>query len=146
MKYLLCLILMATLTACGGSDTGAAKATSLQLQDLRGQWVVINYWAKWCKPCLEEIPELNALAEKHPKIVVLGVNYDGATGDELATQAAQFNIKFRLLEEDPAAQLGISRPVVLPTTLLLNPEGQVSKTLVGPQTEQSLLEALESQT
>lgn len=107
-------------------------------KSLQGQWVVINYWAQWCKPCIKEIPELNALDADHADITVLGVNYDGATGDDLAAQIATFGVTFQTLAEDPAALLGEPRPVVLPTTLIINPQGELVSSLVGPQTLESL--------
>ena len=67
------------------------------------------------------------------------MNYDGKKGDELRSQAAELDIAFALLEEDPGAALGIERPRVLPTTLLITPQGRVSDTLVGPQTRESLM-------
>ena len=102
-----------------------------------GQWRVINYWAIWCAPCREEIPELNAL-DRDTELLVYAVNYDGKKGAELRSQAAELGIAFALLEDDPSAELGIKRPRVLPTTLLVTPQGQVSDTLVGPQTRDSL--------
>lgn len=103
-----------------------------------GRWRVINYWAIWCGPCREEIPELNAL-DDNTELVAFAVNYDGQRGDALQSQAAEMGITFTLLEQDPGATLGIKRPRVLPTTLLVNPEGAVTDTLVGPQTQESLL-------
>ena len=103
-----------------------------------GQWRIINYWAIWCAPCREEIPELNEL-DRNTELVVLAVNYDGKTGDELASQAAEMGITFALLEQDPRAKLSVARPKVLPTTLLVSPDGQVTDTLVGPQTREGLL-------
>lgn len=103
-----------------------------------GQWRIINYWAIWCAPCREEIPELNEL-DRSTELVVLAVNYDGKTGDELASQAAEMGITFALLEQDPRATLSVTRPKVLPTTLLVSPDGQVTDTLVGPQTREGLL-------
>ena len=102
-----------------------------------GQWRVINYWAIWCAPCREEIPELNAL-DRDTELLVYAVNYDGKKGAELRSQAAELGIAFALLEDDPGAELGIKRPRVLPTTLLVTPQGQVSDALVGPQTRDSL--------
>ena len=130
--WLLSLVLL--LTAC---SPAAPPGNSLPLDELRGQWVVINYWAIWCKPCAEEIPQLNAVDEL-PGVTVLGVNFDGASGAELAQQLQQLAIRFPTLDIDPAAQLGFARPVVLPTTLVLDPSGKLSETLVGPQTLQSL--------
>jgi len=103
-----------------------------------GQWRIINYWAIWCAPCREEIPELNEL-DRSTELVVLAVNYDGKTGDELASQAAEMGITFALLEQDPHATLSVARPKVLPTTLLVSPNGHVTDTLVGPQTREGLL-------
>ena len=103
-----------------------------------GQWRVINYWAIWCTPCRTEIPELNALHQETP-LQVLGVNFEGQTGETLAAQAEELGITFPLVENDPGPSLGQPRPRVLPTTWLVSPEGAVTDTLVGPQTRESIL-------
>lgn len=138
MRLLTLTILCCLLGACDASDR---SLKSPQLSDFRGQWVVINYWAKWCKPCIEEIPELNKLDAEHDQITVLGVNYDGAQGIELAQQLEDLGVEFSTLLLDPTIELGIARPMVLPTTIILDPEGNISKTLVGPQTAASLVAA-----
>ena len=144
-KILLSLVLLAqilVLTACGqGSGPGDHPAPTSGITDFRGQWVVINYWAKWCKPCIKEIPELNELDQHYSEVTVLGVNYDGATGEDLATQLELLGVEFTMLSEDPAIGLGLPRPVVLPTTIILDPAGNVSETLIGPQTMASLARA-----
>jgi thiol-disulfide isomerase/thioredoxin len=137
MKPWLAMLLLAALSGCG---PGQAPPQDLSLAQLRGQWVVINYWAIWCKPCIQEIPELNALNEL-PGVTVLGVNYDGVAADERAQQIEQLGIAFEVLASDPASALGTSRPVVLPTTLILDPDGELRDTLVGPQTLESLAHA-----
>jgi thiol-disulfide isomerase/thioredoxin len=125
------------LSACSPGDNGSNVAPP-RIADLRGQWVVINYWAKWCKPCIREIPELNELDQHYSQVTVLGVNYDGATGQDLASQLESLGVEFAMLSDDPAASLGLPRPIVLPTTIILTPSGQVSQTLIGPQTLASL--------
>lgn len=131
----LCLCLLA-LVACEQS----ADSPLAQIQAAQGRWVVVNYWAEWCKPCIKEVPELNALNERDD-ITVLGVNFDGATGDALAAQLDKLGIAFATLPADPAPALGTDRPVVLPTTLIFHPNGQLLQTLVGPQTLETLLAA-----
>ena len=101
------------------------------------QWNVINYWAIWCKPCREEIPELNQLNQVE-NVVVLGVNFDGKVGEALISDAVDLGIAFEVID-DPASNLNISRPSVLPTTLVLSPEGTLVATLVGPQTAESIM-------
>ena len=139
MRCAAATLLLTLLTAC--ADKGGAPAP--ELDELRGQWVVINYWAQWCKPCIEEIPELNALNEAYDTVTVLGVNYDGATGADLDAQTRSLGVDFSTLENDPSGQLGIPRPVALPTTLILSPRGELKETLLGPQTLDSLSLATE---
>jgi len=107
----------------------------LDPEALKGRWVLINYWAEWCKPCLEEIPELNAFAEAYgEQVSVLGVNYDGVEGEALARVIVRFGIDFPVLTQDPASIYKFNRPEVLPVTFVINPEGVVQQRLVGPQT------------
>ncbi|GAB5414675.1 MAG: TlpA disulfide reductase family protein [Congregibacter sp.] len=124
------------LAACGDSSVPEADADPL---DQRGQWTFVNYWAEWCKPCIQEIPELNALHELEG-YRVLGVNFDGARGEALEAQLSALGVAFPTLAEDPAQRFELARPQVLPTTLVLTPDGDLAKVLVGPQTEESLLE------
>ena len=102
-----------------------------------GAWRLVNYWAAWCSPCREEIPELNEFNDT-TNVTVLGVNYDGVRGDALIELLQDFDIQFENLEEDPAAALGIPRPRVLPTTLVLDPEDHLVGILTGPQTQETL--------
>lgn len=138
MRHLALLTLTALLCACAAKQPPSLEDT---LEQTSGTWRVINYWAQWCKPCIKEIPELNALAQEHKDITVLGVNYDGATGEQLAQQIAELGIAFSTLPSDPAPYLGMERPTVLPTTVILSPAGELSATLIGPQTAESLLNA-----
>ena len=134
MKYVTYVVVTLSLLACARHDGAAPEA---DLQALRGQWVVINYWAQWCKPCIEEIPQLNALDSTYDQVTVLGVNYDGAEGADLAQQREALGVTFASVA-DPAAQLGTERPTVLPTTLIVDPQGRLTDTLLGPQTLESL--------
>lgn len=138
MRSLVRLSLVLLLAGCGDPT---ADTRPVQIEDFRGRWVVINYWAQWCKPCIAEIPELNALDQTYPEVAVLGVNYDGAEGEELAAQLQRLGVEFPTLAADPSAKLGVARPAVLPTSLILDPAGTLVITLVGPQTLESLASA-----
>ena len=137
MKIWLATILpLGLLTACSAGDKSPSGA--LNIADYQGRWLVINYWAEWCKPCIKEIPELNALDAKYPQVAVLGVNFDGVTGDELNAQMATLSIDFPVLEQEPSGILGVDLPSVLPATFILDPDGKLVHTLIGPQTLESL--------
>ena len=136
MIRLATLTLTLLLAGCGQTDGNTLPR--LDLNDYKGRWLVVNYWARWCTPCIKEIPELNALDSTYPQLAVLGVNFDGATGDALQAQMDEFGIAFPVILEDPAALFGLNKPSVLPTTLILNPDGKLVHKLTGPQTLESL--------
>jgi thiol-disulfide isomerase/thioredoxin len=142
----LCAVLLA-LAACGresAAPVAPAAPAGDPLAQAHHEWLLINYWAEWCKPCLEEIPELNAFAREHAtRARVLMVNYDGVQGEQLQAQAQRLGIETTLLDSDPAARFGYQRPQVLPVTYVIAPGGRVHGTLIGPQTVDSLLAAIE---
>ncbi len=128
------MALILVLSGCSRQDLSVLDDKGMSWQALRGQWVVINYWAEWCKPCIEEVPELNQLAEHYSKqVAVLGVNYDAVTEDTLRQQAHRLQIEFPVLDVDPASVLKLNRPEVLPTTFVFSPQGELVGSLVGPQ-------------
>lgn len=136
--------LFAFVLLVGIALTGCQSDKTVAIDNYRGQWVVVNYWAEWCKPCIKEIPELNDLNSQNADVTVLGVNFDGAVGDELARQLDELKVAFETLPYDPSAELGIERPRALPTTVIISPGGDLKEVLIGPQTQESLLEYIRS--
>jgi len=68
----------------------------------------------------------------------VGINFDGLQGDALAALVAKMGIAFPVISVDPRTHFGYDLPSVLPTTIVINPDGEVAATLVGPQTRSSL--------
>jgi len=101
--------------------------------------VIINYWATWCAPCRDEIPELNELAhELSESLIVIGVNFDQVMGEELSQQMQSLGIEFDNLLHDPRGIWSLDPVSVLPETLIINTKGELIHRLVGPQTKKSL--------
>lgn len=134
------VVLGLVLSGCGadaGVDQHGQKVTAEQLEN---QWLIINYWAEWCGPCRREIPELNALAQEwlEADVSVLGVNFDGLQGPELARASAAMGIDFRVLAQDPAQRYDLPRSDVLPITYIVDGAGRVRERLAGEQTAAGL--------
>lgn len=136
----LCVALLA-LAGCNKIELERNDGAPLAWSELRGQWVLMNYWAEWCKPCLKEIPELNVL-NQNPDITVLGINFDGISGTELHQLGERMGIGFDLLNQDPGPEFGWQTPIALPATLVINPQGELQQVLFGEQTQASIRAAI----
>lgn len=125
-----------------------ADGRGVQFEHWSDRWLIINYWAEWCAPCRKEIPELNRLHSERASTgaVVLGVNYDGLTGEALAELVAEMGIEFPVLVADPRSRWAVDQPAVLPTTLIINPAGELAQVLIGPQHYEDLIHATSGST
>lgn len=138
--------LVCSLMACDNSHgikLHDQKGKSYDLEKLKGKYVIINYWASWCKPCYKEIPALNEFNRKHEDILVLGVNYDQASGRALKKIISRMGIEFPVLREDPANILSFGNVPGLPATYVLGKDGKLKQRLLGEQTVATLEVAIE---
>jgi len=139
-RYVVGFGLVIFLSACAKADFVDADGNGYSLANLHGKYVFVNYWATWCAPCIKEIPELNKLNKEHADdLIILGVDFDQVEGEELKKEIAKMNITFPVFAIEPSKLLGVKIPQVLPTTYVFDREGKLKATLVGPQTEASLL-------
>ncbi len=137
--------LLVVLAGCGQppADFTDVNGEGYRYADFQDKWIIVNYWATWCAPCIKEIPELNKLATDHAAdLVVLGVNFDDPQGEEQLKQVRKMKIEFPVYSAPPHEGLGITPPEVLPTTFVFAPGLELKATLVGPQTEETLLAAM----
>lgn len=135
------ILALALLAGCDNPEFQRADGQPLAWDSLRGEWVLVNYWAEWCKPCLEEIPELNKL-DRLEGVTVLGVNFDDIQGQDLVALGGTMGIEFTMLAEDPGPAFGWKHPVALPATFVVDPDGELLEARFGPQTEEELRELM----
>lgn len=145
LLILVSLVFISFITACSKEvDSVDSKGHPIRLSDYKGKWVIINFWATWCKPCLKEMPTLNSLyQDNRKKLVVLGVSFDKLSQDEIKKVTEKLEIQYPMLSSFPIQKFGIQRLDVLPITFILNPEGKLVKTLRGPQTEAQFRNAVD---
>ena len=138
------MALTGLLAACSPGSTLLADGTHADWSHWQGRPLVLNYWAEWCAPCRHEIPELNALHRERAETgtVILGVNYDRITGEDLTALVDRMGIEFPVLVEDPRRRWDYPLPEVLPTTVIVGRDGEVREILVGPQTRESIRAAV----
>ncbi|WP_067514576.1 TlpA family protein disulfide reductase [Endozoicomonas ascidiicola] len=131
-------VVLSFLVGCSQSlDFTDTQGKAVDLRSDDNQWLVLNFWAEWCGPCRDEVPELNALSDDG-KVRVVGVDYDDSQGEQLISKAEALGIRFPVLQESPLIALKTSPPQVLPATYILSPEGKIVEKLIGPQTREVL--------
>ena len=117
------------------------KAWDLAAQ--RGQWVVVNFWATWCGPCLKEMPDLSALDAMREHVEVIGLDYEDIEPDALKVFLKQHPVVYPIAivdVYDPPADF--AAPQGLPNTYLIAPDGKVARHFVGPVTAREIDEAI----
>jgi peroxiredoxin len=120
----------------------ALDGTEVSLSQFRGQPVLINFWASWCLPCREEMPELVRSYEAHKAegLMILGVNltYSDTLSDAQAF-ASEFNITFPvLLDKDGAVAERLYRIPGVPTSIFINRDGTIERIQVGIMTPRQI--------
>ena len=103
------------------------------LTEFRGKWVLVNFWATWCPPCIEEMPELNDFHQRHQArdAVVLGVNMEDLSLAELRRFVERWFISYPVLLAPVEGSTTLGKVSTLPTSILISPEGKVVSRRVG---------------
>lgn len=109
----------------------------------RGHWVVVNFWATWCSPCLKEMPELSALDAMREHIAVIGLAYEEIEPEAMRAFLKQHPVVYPIAildVYDPPADFATPRG--LPMTYLIAPDGKVAKQFLGPVTAKEIEAAI----
>lgn len=150
----LCLSLLSVhLVGCGESVKTVPQNFILQdhknryhsFADHRGQWIAVNFWASWCPPCLQELPDLQRFHKAPNNAVVWGMNEESLTAKRLDKFLRAHHISYPIFpniaaqSESTKKRLREYFPIRgLPTTYLVNPEGKIVKRFEGEVSYQQL--------
>jgi len=109
--------------------------TRFSSKSLNGQVVLVDFWATWCKPCLEEIPHWNELHERYREkgLVVLGITIQSGWASDIKPDVEKLKIKYPLVIGDQKVEKGFGGIWGFPTTFLIDRKGRIYKKYTGQQ-------------
>ena len=120
--------------------------TAVKLSDYRGKWVIVNFWATWCPPCVEELPMLAAFHEQHRKqgVTVLGVNVEDINQAALQDFIENMKLSFPIGQSGKQPLTPFEPLLGLPTTFIVSPGGELVTRFTGSITRQWLDKAMQT--
>lgn len=121
-----------------------SKGKMHRLEDYKGKWVLVNFWATWCPPCLEEMPALQKLHETRKDLVVIGIAMEYQDAEYVKQFADDLLVSFPIVLGDRKIAAQIGKVPGLPTTYLYNPEGRVAAYNVGALTREAVERYIDS--
>jgi thiol-disulfide isomerase/thioredoxin len=101
----------------------------------RGHWVIVNFWATWCVPCIKEMPDISHFVATHKNVRAIGLAYEDSEPADIKAFLGKHPVVY------PIAQVTLDKPLKdfdaprgLPTTYLIGPDGKVVQHRLGPVT------------
>ena len=147
-RQFLCALLLAVCAATASAATATKPRLSVttldgknfDLSKQNGKWVIVNYWATWCSPCLKELPDISAYVTAHKDTVAaIGLAFEDSDKADIEKYLGAHPISY------PVAQIDVMEPPKdfdtpkgLPNTYVIAPDGHVAKAFTGPITAKDL--------
>lgn len=137
--------LQAAMPAKPGLKVTTLDGKSFDLAAERGHWVIVNFWATWCIPCIKEMPDISAFVRSHKNVRAIGLAYDDSEPADIKAFVAKHPVSYPIAQVTMEhAPKDFDTPLGLPTTYLIAPDGTVAKPFVGPVTSASLGAAIKA--
>ena len=124
-------------------ELSTSSGESLRLSDLRGQAVILNFWASWCPPCRAEMPAIQAVHQTYQDggLMVFGVN---AANQDNLTQALEFSanmgLTFQILYDSGGTVQELYAVSALPSTFFIDRSGIIRAVVIGGPMSEALLD------
>ncbi len=139
LKFAFLVALAAGMDSANAFELKDTAGAPQRLSDLRGKWVVVNFWATWCAPCVKEIPEIAEFArEQGDKTRVLGIALDWDDEKQVTAFARKVGHTYPLVLGTEASEKAFGKMKGLPTTIVYDPAGKVVYQKTGTVTRELL--------
>ncbi|WAA13295.1 redoxin domain-containing protein [Fervidibacillus halotolerans] len=120
---------------------------NLSLQDLKGKVVLLNFWASWCPPCREEMPDMQKVYEQYKdeniEIVAVNMTYGRETVEQAKNFQEQLNLTFPIPLDKKAEVTKLYQIIPIPTSYFIDRDGIIRDKQIGLMTEEMMIEKLE---
>jgi thiol-disulfide isomerase/thioredoxin len=149
----LALAFAASLALVAGLNAEPARRPTLSVRTLdggtfdlsaeRGKWVIVNFWATWCSPCIKEMPDISKFVASRGDVAAIGLAFGGEEIDDVTSFLEKHPVRYPIANvplESPPKDFGA--PKGLPTTFLIAPDGSIAKKFTGPITAGELDKAI----
>ena len=152
MKKFHCLLLVWMLLITTSAIAGEfvfkdMKGNEQRLSDYKGKWVLVNFWATWCPPCLDEMPDLVDMhnARNKKDFVVIGVAMSSAR-DAVVALVDQLEVTYPIVMGDYQMAAQVGKVPALPTSYLYDPTGKLVSYQTGAVTREAIENYIRSKT
>ena len=105
---------------------------SVDLARLRGRVVILNFWASWCAPCLQELPSMEALHAQMPEVEIVGVSID-LDKDAYEQFLQLHHVDFLTVLDSAQTSNALYNTYRPPETYIIDKQGNIRRKLIGPQ-------------
>ena len=136
--FLFTLLWLGAASAADNFTVTDAEGKLHSLAGYHGKWLIVNFWATWCPPCLEEIPDLVAIKEARKDVEVIGIAMEFQDAKQVVQFADGMFVNYPIVLGDRKVSESIGRVDGLPTTFIYDPQGKLAERHVGKITRKQI--------